>query len=112
KSVEQSDAVVARIVEQAKQAVTENTQMAQMAALLIFVVASVVVMLLVLSTSQSIIRPVERVYQTIERIRRENNLRIHIEQTGNDEITLMTKDFNSLIGDFKELIGDVNSALA
>ncbi|MDK1314148.1 methyl-accepting chemotaxis protein [Pseudoalteromonas ardens] len=112
KSVEQSDAVVARIVEQAKQAVTENTQMAQMAALIIFVVASVVVMLLVLSTSQSIIRPVERVYQTIERIRRENNLRIPIEQTGNDEITLMTKDFNSLIGDFKELIGDVNSALA
>ncbi|MCG7562175.1 MULTISPECIES: methyl-accepting chemotaxis protein [Pseudoalteromonas] len=112
KSVEQSDAVVARIVEQAKEAVTENTQMAQMAALIIFVVASVVVMLLVLSTSQSIIRPVERVYQTIERIRRENNLRIPIEQTGNDEITLMTKDFNSLIGDFKELIGDVNSALA
>ncbi|ALU43778.1 methyl-accepting chemotaxis protein [Pseudoalteromonas rubra] len=112
KSVEQSDAVVVRIVEQAKQAVTDNTQMAQMAALIIFVVASVVVMLLVLSTSQSIIRPVERVYQTIERIRRENNLRIPIEQTGNDEITLMTKDFNSLIGDFKELIGDVNSALA
>ncbi|AZZ96717.1 methyl-accepting chemotaxis protein [Pseudoalteromonas sp. R3] len=111
-SVEQSDAVVARIVEQSKQAVTENTEMAQMAALIIFVVASVLVMILVLSTSQSIIRPVERVYQTIERIRRENNLRIHIEQTGNDEITLMTKDFNSLIGDFKELIGDVNSALA
>ncbi|MCG7536793.1 methyl-accepting chemotaxis protein [Pseudoalteromonas sp. OOF1S-7] len=111
-SVEQSDAVVSQIVEQAKQEVADNARMAQMAALIIFVVASVLVMILVLSTSQSIIRPVERVYQTIERIRRENNLRIPIEQTGNDEITLMTKDFNSLIGDFKELISDVNRALA
>ena len=34
-----------------------------------------------------------------------------IEQTGNDEVTIMTSDFNSLIGDFKSLINEVNTAL-
>jgi methyl-accepting chemotaxis protein len=68
-------------------------------------------MILVLSTSRSIITPVERVYQTIERIRRENNLAIKIESTGDDEITTMTEDFNSLIDDFKILISEVNTAL-
>ncbi|TQF72831.1 methyl-accepting chemotaxis protein [Pseudoalteromonas luteoviolacea] len=109
--VQQSDAVVVAIVEQTKQEINNNAEFAKFVAIVIFIVAGVIVMFLVWSTSRSIIRPVERVYQTIERIRRENNLGIFIEQTGNDEITVMTRDFNSLIGDFKELISDVNRAL-
>ncbi|MCF2858862.1 methyl-accepting chemotaxis protein [Pseudoalteromonas sp. SMS1] len=111
RTVQKSDAVVAAIVDQTKQEIHDNAEFAKYVAIVIFIVAGVVVMFLVWSTSRSIIRPVERVYQTIERIRRENNLGIFIEQTGNDEITVMTRDFNSLIGDFKELIADVNRAL-
>ncbi|KZN48234.1 methyl-accepting chemotaxis protein [Pseudoalteromonas luteoviolacea] len=111
RTVQKSDAVVAAIVLQTKTEIHNNAEFAKSVAIVIFVVAAMIVMFLVWSTSRSIIRPVERVYQTIERIRRENNLGIFIEQTGNDEITDMTRDFNSLIGDFKELIADVNRAL-
>ncbi|OCQ19736.1 chemotaxis protein [Pseudoalteromonas luteoviolacea] len=111
RTVQKSDAVVAAIVLQTKKEIHNNAEFAKSVAIVIFLVAAVIVMFLVWSTSRSIIRPVERVYQTIERIRRENNLGIFIEQTGNDEITDMTRDFNSLIADFKELIADVNRAL-
>jgi methyl-accepting chemotaxis protein len=111
-TVSKSDAAVERIVKQTKQAILDNAQQTQIAAIAIFVVAAVIVMLLVLSTSQSIIKPVERVYKTIERIRRENNLNVTIEHSGNDEITTMTRDFNSLLGDFKILISEVNTALS
>ncbi|GEK10021.1 methyl-accepting chemotaxis protein [Pseudoalteromonas sp. McH1-7] len=110
--VERSDAIVNAVVEQAKSAIKENVDQTQMVAIGVFIVASIIVMTLVLSTSRSIIQPVERVYQTIERIRRDNNLSLQIEQSGNDEITIMTRDFNSLITDFRHLIADVNGALA
>ena len=109
--VKQGDATVENIVLQTKQAIENNARATQAAAIGIFIVAAIIVMILVLSTSRSIIGPVERVYQTIERIRRENNLSIKIASTGNDEITTMTEDFNSLIGDFKILISEVNTAL-
>jgi methyl-accepting chemotaxis protein len=111
KSVEQSDKLVTDVVMQTKQAIEDTSTSVQYIAFIIFALAAVIVMLLVLSTSNSIIRPVERVYLTIERIRRENNLGLLIEQSGNDEITIMTRDFNSLINDFKILISEVNSAL-
>lgn len=68
-------------------------------------------MALVYLTSHSIIKPIERVYHTINEIRRNNDLSLFIEETGKDEITTMTVDFNSLIGDFKKLIYEVNTAL-
>ncbi|KZN63091.1 methyl-accepting chemotaxis protein [Pseudoalteromonas luteoviolacea CPMOR-1] len=111
KVVKESDAVVQAIVQQTKQEIADNADFAKTVAIFIFVTAAAIVMILVWSTSRSIIRPVERVYQTIERIRRDNNLGILIEQSGNDEITIMTRDFNSLIEDFKNLISDVNRAL-
>ena len=80
-------------------------------AITIFVIAGVIVLLLVYFTSHSIIVPIERVYHSINDIRRNNDLSVMIEQTGKDEITIMTTDFNSLIGDFKNLIYEVNGAL-
>lgn len=109
--VEASDAVVAGIVEATKQQTIKSTENAQLLAFLVFVVAGVIVMFLVLSTSRSIVGSVERVYLTIERIRKENNLKLKIEKSGNDEIALMTEDFNSLIDDFRDLIAEVNQAL-
>ena len=111
-SVDKSDEVVEQVVAQAKAEIQANADTTQMLAFVVFIVAGVIVMALVLSTSRSIVQPVERVYQTIERIRRENNLSLQIEQSGNDEITIMTRDFNSLLTDFRELIADIHGALS
>ncbi|MEI5640364.1 MULTISPECIES: methyl-accepting chemotaxis protein [unclassified Pseudoalteromonas] len=111
-SVDKSDEVVEQVVEQAKAEIKANADTTQMIAFAVFIVAGLIVMALVLSTSRSIVQPVERVYQTIEKIRRENNLSLQIEQSGNDEITIMTRDFNSLLTDFRELIADIHGALS
>ncbi|BBN82797.1 methyl-accepting chemotaxis protein [Pseudoalteromonas sp. A25] len=111
KSVEISEELVTKVVEATTEEIAKSSESVQFIAFAIFAIAAVIVMVLVLSTSNSIVRPVERVYLTIERIRKENNLGLQIEQSGNDEITIMTRDFNSLISDFKILISEVNSAL-
>jgi len=111
-SVKQSDEVVSRITSATKQQVSDTAERAQMVAIVTFLIAGLIVMLLVYFTSRSIIQPIERVYHTINSIRRNNDLTLLIEETGQDEITTMTVDFNSLIGDFKKLIYEVNTALS
>ena len=110
-SVSKSDTVVGQIVEETVTHVKNSVTEAQFLAVTIFVIAGVIVLLLVYFTSHSIIVPIERVYHSINDIRRNNDLSVMIEQTGKDEITIMTTDFNSLIGDFKNLIYEVNGAL-
>ena len=110
-NVEKSDQVVGQIVESTKLEVEKSVDQAQFIALVVFVVSGIIVLALVYFTSHSIIVPIERVYHTINDIRRNNDLSVMIEQTGNDEVTIMTSDFNSLIGDFKNLINEVNTAL-
>ncbi|CAH9058548.1 hypothetical protein PSECIP111951_01894 [Pseudoalteromonas holothuriae] len=110
-SVERSEELVTEVVAATQKVISTSSDSVQFIAFSVFATASIIVMVLVLSTSNSIVRPVERVYLTIERIRKENNLGLQIEQSGNDEITIMTQDFNSLINDFKLLITEVNSAL-
>jgi methyl-accepting chemotaxis protein len=110
-SVKKSDEVVSYITAATKEQVSETANQAQLLAIVIFVIASVIVMALVYLTSRSIIQPIERVYQAIDEIRRNNDLSLFIEHKGKDEVTRMTKDFNSLIGDFKKLIYEVNTAL-
>ncbi len=110
-SVDKSDAIVSQLTIETKAFVKSSAERAQLIALLVFIIASFMVMLLVYFTSRSIILPIERVYHTINEIRRSNDLSITIEHSGKDEITTMTVDFNSLISDFKKLIYEVNSAL-
>ncbi|MEL7307817.1 MAG: HAMP domain-containing methyl-accepting chemotaxis protein [Pseudomonadota bacterium] len=112
RSVEMSDAIVTELTTQTKAFVESSASRAQMIALAVFIIASIIVMLLVYFTSRSIIQPIERVYHTINEIRRNNDLSMSITQSGKDEITTMTIDFNSLISDFKKLIYEVNTALS
>ncbi|GAB0110844.1 HAMP domain-containing methyl-accepting chemotaxis protein [Pseudoalteromonas distincta] len=110
-SVDKSESVVTQIVQGTKLKVQTSVSQAKTLAVSIFVVACIVVLVLVYFTSRSIILPIERVYHTINNIRRNNDLRITIEEIGKDEVTIMSADFNSLIGDFNNLINEVNGAL-
>ena len=111
-SVDKSDSVVTQVVKSTKLKVQKSVSQAKTLAVSIFVIAGIIVLVLVYFTSRSIIIPIERVYHTINNIRRSNDLRITIEETGKDEITIMSADFNSLIGDFNNLINEVNGALS
>ncbi|WP_257025607.1 methyl-accepting chemotaxis protein [Pseudoalteromonas sp. MIP2626] len=110
-SVDQSDQLVMQLVADTKLQVEASIAKAQSVAIMVFIISGIIVLTLVYLTSRSIIVPVERIYQSINKIRRNNDLTVTIEQIGNDEITIMSKDFNSLIGDFNSLINEVNGAL-
>lgn len=110
-SVDQSDQLVMQLVADTKLQVEASIAKAQSVAIMVFIISGIIVLTLVYLTSRSIIVPVERIYQSINKIRRNNDLTVTIEQIGNDEITIMSKDFNSLIGDFNNLINEVNGAL-
>ncbi|WP_213609246.1 methyl-accepting chemotaxis protein [Pseudoalteromonas sp.] len=110
-SVKKSDEVVTLITKATEKQVSHTAQQAQVFAIVIFVIAGIIVMVLVYLTSRSIIQPIEKVYQAIDKIRQNNDLSLFIEHKGKDEVTRMTIDFNSLISDFKDLIYEVNTAL-
>ncbi len=109
-SVEKSDQIINRMVQQTEEEIQESADVTKVVALVIFAVASVVVLFFVYLTSLSIITPINKVCEVIHKIRGENNLTLHVDRDSEDEIGLMTKDFDSLIDDFKDLIYEVNSA--
>jgi len=110
-SVDKSDSVLTQVVQSTKLKVQTSVSQAKTLTVSILVIAGIIVSVLVYFTSRSIIIPIERVYHAINNIRRSNDLRITIEETGKDEVTIMSADFNSLIGDFNNLINEVNGAL-
>ena len=109
-SVEKSDQIINRMVQQTEEEIQESADVTKVVALVIFAVASVVVLFFVYLTSLSIITPINKVCEVIHKIRGDNNLTLHVDRDSKDEIGLMTKDFDSLIDDFKDLIYEVNSA--
>lgn len=110
-SVDQSDAMIEKMVEEAKLAITDSVDNARSTAIIIFVISSATVLTLVYFTSQSIVRPIDRLCNTIHEIRGNNDLTLTANGYGKDELAKLSNDFDSLIDDFKQLIFDVNGAL-
>ena len=110
-SANDNDEFIQGLVKLNEQRIDDGLAAAKFLSVAVFVVASAIVMFLVFFTSRSIITPINKVCETINKIRGENNLTINVKSSGQDEISIMTDDFDSLIGDFKILIFEVNTAL-
>lgn len=110
-SVKQSNRIINEMVDETEVLIEDSASFTKMIALIIFAAASIIVLSFVYFTSLSIIVPINRVCEVIHRIRGDNNLTLHVNRKSQDEIGLMTKDFDSLIDDFKDLVFEVNSAL-
>ncbi|OUL57615.1 methyl-accepting chemotaxis protein [Pseudoalteromonas ulvae] len=110
-SANDNDEFIQGLVKLNEQRIDDGLAAAKFLSIAVFVVASAIVMFLVFFTSKSIITPINKVCETINKIRGENNLTINVKSSGQDEISIMTDDFDSLIGDFKTLIFEVNTAL-
>ncbi|MBE0365058.1 methyl-accepting chemotaxis protein [Pseudoalteromonas ulvae UL12] len=110
-SANDNDEFIQGLVKLNEQRIDDGLAAAKFLSIAVFVVASAIVMFLVFFTSRSIITPINKVCETINKIRGENNLTINVKSSGQDEISIMTDDFDSLIGDFKTLIFEVNTAL-
>ena len=96
---------------QSGEAVSAAVNSTQQLALLVFAVVLAAVLVLVAMTSRSILRPVLEVCKTIGLIRAQNDFRMRVDVAGKDEMTALATDFNSMLGDFQDLIKTVNQAL-
>lgn len=110
-SVAQSDVLVDKMTAETKAAIESSADFSRTAAIVIFLISTVIVMTLVYMTSRSIIVPVNKVCDVIHQIRSTNDLTRSVQSDGNDEIARMTSDFDSFIDDFKKLIFEVKQAL-
>ncbi|MDP4535036.1 methyl-accepting chemotaxis protein [Alkalimonas collagenimarina] len=100
-----------QMTEATGEAITAAVNRTQNLAIGFFVFVLALVLGLVFLTSRSILQPIMAVCQTVGLIRRDNDFRQRIEEQGQDEMTALAMDVNGMIGDFQELVNNVNQAL-
>lgn len=111
KSIHSTEESLKTLEKQAGEAISASVSATQSLALSIFAVVLIAVLALVAMTSRSILRPVLDVCTTIGLIRQKNDFRMRVDVSGKDEMTALASDFNSMLGDFQDLIRTVNQAL-
>lgn len=111
KAIQSTEASLKALSEQTSTAISAAVSTTQTLALSAFVLVLVMVLTLVALTSRSILRPVLEVCKTIGLIRQHNDFRMRVDVAGKDEMTMLATDFNSMLGDFQNLIKTVNQAL-
>ena len=111
KAIQSTETSLKELSEQAGLAVKDAVNATQYLAIGVFVLVLSSVLILVLLTSRSILRPIMEVCQTIGLIRKNNDFRMRVAVAGKDEMTALASDFNTMLGDFQDLIKTVNLAL-
>ncbi|GAB2906182.1 methyl-accepting chemotaxis protein [Rheinheimera gaetbuli] len=111
RAIQSTEESLKALQEKTGAAVKAAVDSTQQLALLVFAVVLAAVLVLVALTSRSILRPVLEVCQTIGLIRSKNDFRMRVDVSGKDEMTALATDFNSMLGDFQDLIKTVNQAL-
>ena len=77
----------------------------------LFVVLVGIIMSSTFVTSRKVLGPIQQISSTIDAVRNTNDLTQSHEFEGEDELSAMGRQFNSLISDFRELILRVNNAV-
>jgi methyl-accepting chemotaxis protein len=110
-AIHQTEDSLKKMSDDATVAVDAAVLTTRILAISLFVLVSAMVLILVLLTSKSILQPIENVCKTISLIRNDNDFRLRVDVNGNDEMTLLAKDFNKLLSDVQDLVRNVNQAL-
>lgn len=73
----------------------------------LFVVLSVVIGVLATLSSNALIRPINKLIETMKRVQA-GDLTASAQESGNDEITVLTKNFNSMVSEMRELVQEIH----
>ncbi|WP_333606481.1 methyl-accepting chemotaxis protein [Arsukibacterium sp.] len=111
-AIHQTETSLAEMAEATTGAITSAVKRSQTRALLFCLVILALGLSLVGVTSRSILRPVLAVCQTIGLIRTEHDFRQRVDDSGQDEMSTLARDFNAMLSDFQHLIRTVNEALS
>ncbi|MEE2024085.1 methyl-accepting chemotaxis protein [Alkalimonas mucilaginosa] len=111
RAIQATEQSLQQLSEATGQAISRAVDRTQWLALSFFVLVLVLALSLVFATSRSILQPILAVCQTVGLIRRDNDFRQRIQVEGKDEMTQLANDVNGMIGDFQDLVNNVNQAL-
>ncbi|OOV88285.1 methyl-accepting chemotaxis protein [Oceanospirillum linum] len=78
----------------------------------VFVVALLITMVTIYLIGRSIFQPINRIQRDIQRIHETHDLKLRVEQTGQDEITMMASSLNNMLAGFQKVICQVNDAVS
>lgn len=110
-AIHQTEESLSLMSERTEAAVNQASSASQTLAISLFVLVLVLVIALVLLTSKSILVPIQKVCATIGLVRQDNDFRLRVAEDGQDEMTQLARDFNHMLSDVQELVGNVNQAL-
>ena len=111
KAIQSTESSLKELEKQAQGAISASVSATQQLAIIVFAIVLASVLLLVVLTSRSILRPITDVCRTIGLIRKDNDFRMRVDVAGKDEMSMLARDFNAMLGDFQDLIKTVNQAL-
>ncbi|MFC4655510.1 methyl-accepting chemotaxis protein [Rheinheimera marina] len=110
-AIHQTEQSLEQMSLQSSTAVDNATAASKNLAISLFVLVLVAVISLVLLTSRSILKPIEKVCATIGLVRKDNDFRLRIDEEGQDEMTTLARDVNHMLSDVQDLVRSVNQAL-
>jgi methyl-accepting chemotaxis protein len=110
--ISQAEGLLGTMVSDTETNVEESIDFIKFVALFVSLGVGAFVCLFSFITSRSILNPITSVSAKIGEIRSRNDLTLRADEQGNDELSAMASYFNSLMQDFQQLVGEVNSALS
>ena len=110
-AIHKTESSLKALSEHVNTAIEKEVKFTETLAISVFVGVLAIVLLLVALTSRSILQPILQVCTTIGLIREQNDFRMRVDVSGKDEMTMLGKDFNAMLGEFQDLIKTVNQAL-
>lgn len=110
-TINSTEQVLNKMTQTNEQGIEDSVSSIKMLGLMTAALIAVLVCGFIFVCSNSIVRAIGRVSEKIAEIRQSNNLKLRADASGKDELSQMASHFNSLIGDFHQLVVGVNSAL-
>jgi methyl-accepting chemotaxis protein len=111
KEVHQTLTVLGKVVTDSKQQVTATTDSMSFVFHLLFLVILVIVVTSSILLGRSIVQPINALRDLMFKISKNQVLSLRAEEKGNDEISQMACQFNSMLEQFSEIINQVNTSV-
>lgn len=107
-----TETIISELSSQLAKAIAAEVDKSKLQGWLIFVLTLAILATFVFLISRSIILPVTQVQQTLNAVTRDRDFRYRLDVSGQDEMSALGHDVNTLLSEVQHLIKTVNTALS
>ncbi|AWB67305.1 methyl-accepting chemotaxis protein [Saccharobesus litoralis] len=107
-TIHKTDETLASLMKQSEQAINDVQDTLILQNIMVFIVIAIFSITATLFIANSIVKPLMRFSQLFSEIRRDNDLTRSVEYKANDELSQVARDFNSLMGDFRDAVSNIH----